>query len=111
MRVMILGAKGQLGSDLVRALADWEVLPLTRADLDLCDFDRTRAAVAGCIHAARHAAEDDQASGCKIARQTLSHAGAVRSRMPCADDGNAWERQRRDVSAHIEYEWRIVDLA
>ena len=47
MRVMILGAKGQLGSDLVGALADWEVLPLTRADLDLCDFDKTRAAVAG----------------------------------------------------------------
>jgi dTDP-4-dehydrorhamnose reductase len=42
MKVLILGARGQLGSDLVRVLSlRWEVLPLTHADLDVCDADKT----------------------------------------------------------------------
>ncbi|HNR23884.1 MAG TPA: dTDP-4-dehydrorhamnose reductase [Candidatus Bipolaricaulis anaerobius] len=42
MRVVVIGANGQLGTDLVKAMADWDVVPLTRSDLDICDYARTR---------------------------------------------------------------------
>jgi dTDP-4-dehydrorhamnose reductase len=46
MKVMLLGARGQLGSDLVRVLAPrCEVLPFTHAELDVCHFERTGRAV------------------------------------------------------------------
>ena len=38
----IVGAGGQLGTDLVRVMQDWHVIPLTHADLDICDFVYTR---------------------------------------------------------------------
>lgn len=41
-RVVVVGASGQLGTDLVGALADWDLVPLTHADLDICDFVYTR---------------------------------------------------------------------
>lgn len=48
MRVLVAGAAGQLGRTLVRVLAPaCDVTPLTRADLDLTDDTRVRAAVAG----------------------------------------------------------------
>ncbi|MBN1178453.1 MAG: dTDP-4-dehydrorhamnose reductase [Anaerolineae bacterium] len=38
MRIMILGANGQLGSDLVKVLAgDHDLLPLTHQDVDICE--------------------------------------------------------------------------
>lgn len=45
MRVMILGCRGQLGTDLVRAFTEWDVHPLTHADLDVCDPDQVAQAV------------------------------------------------------------------
>ena len=45
MRIVIIGAAGQLGTDLQKVLSEWELVPLTHADLDICDFNRTRAAV------------------------------------------------------------------
>ncbi|MCY3776672.1 MAG: sugar nucleotide-binding protein, partial [Candidatus Aminicenantes bacterium] len=42
-RVVVIGSKGQLGSDLVRELGDQErVLPLSHHDLEICDHARTR---------------------------------------------------------------------
>ena len=41
-RVAVIGASGQLGTDLVGALVDWDLVPLTHADLDICDFVYTR---------------------------------------------------------------------
>lgn len=41
-KVVVIGANGQLGSDLVKVFADWDVVPLTHADLDICDFVYTR---------------------------------------------------------------------
>lgn len=38
MRTVILGAGGQLGHDLQRAMADWDLLPYRRTDLDICDY-------------------------------------------------------------------------
>lgn len=42
MRVVIIGANGQLGTDLVKVMANWDLVPLTHADLDICDFVYTR---------------------------------------------------------------------
>ena len=47
MRVLVAGAGGQLGRVVARALAvEHDVVPLTRADLDITDEVRVRAAVA-----------------------------------------------------------------
>ncbi|HEC34448.1 MAG TPA: dTDP-4-dehydrorhamnose reductase [Chloroflexi bacterium] len=42
-RVMVIGANGQLGSDLVRALQDQELIPLTHRDVDICEPVGVRA--------------------------------------------------------------------
>jgi dTDP-4-dehydrorhamnose reductase len=41
-RVVVIGANGQLGHDLVKVLHDWDLISLTRQELDLCDFVQTR---------------------------------------------------------------------
>ena len=46
MRVVIIGASGQLGSELVKTLSDWDLKLLTHADLDICDFVYTRKVLA-----------------------------------------------------------------
>jgi dTDP-4-dehydrorhamnose reductase len=45
MRVLILGAGGQLGTDLQRAMAEWDASLRRHQDLDICDFDSVRAAL------------------------------------------------------------------
>lgn len=47
MRVAIIGANGQLGSELPRALTQWDVHPLTRPACDLRDFASVRALLVG----------------------------------------------------------------
>ena len=42
MKVVVLGASGQLGSELCRALADWQLTALTHADIELGDHARVR---------------------------------------------------------------------
>lgn len=37
MKVLLIGANGQLGSDLVKALAHKELVPLTHQDVDICE--------------------------------------------------------------------------
>lgn len=46
MRVLITGARGQLGTDLVEIMSDWTVIPTAHADLDVCDFTATRRKLA-----------------------------------------------------------------
>jgi len=43
MRICILGSNGQLGRDLVDALAGHDLLPLTRKDFDVTDHARARS--------------------------------------------------------------------
>lgn len=43
MRTVILGAGGQLASDLEKAMGDWELFPLAHADLDICDHEQVEA--------------------------------------------------------------------
>lgn len=42
MKIVILGAGGQLAYDLERTLADWDLTPLRHTDLDICDYPRVR---------------------------------------------------------------------
>lgn len=41
-RVAVIGANGQLGTDLVKALEGWDLVPLTLADIEICDHVQTR---------------------------------------------------------------------
>ncbi len=41
-RVAVIGANGQLGTDLVEVFSDWDLVPLTHADIEICDFIHTR---------------------------------------------------------------------
>ncbi len=45
MKIALLGANGQLGQDLQRALSEYQLAPLTRADVDVTDPSRVRAAL------------------------------------------------------------------
>jgi len=42
MRVLIIGVNGQLGSDLHRALKDFEVVPLAHADIEITDMNSVK---------------------------------------------------------------------
>lgn len=37
MKIAIIGANGQLGTDLCKAIHDAEVIPLTHADIEITD--------------------------------------------------------------------------
>ena len=47
MRVVMIGANGQLGSDLVSLGTAWDLIPLTRRELDICDFVHCRTVLSG----------------------------------------------------------------
>jgi dTDP-4-dehydrorhamnose reductase len=46
VRALLIGANGQLGSDIVRAWPRDEVIPLTHADVEVTDRESVRAAIA-----------------------------------------------------------------
>lgn len=46
MRVMVIGARGQLGTDLVKAFGDCEVNPFTSDDMDIVDEAKVQQQVA-----------------------------------------------------------------
>lgn len=45
MRVLIIGADGQLGTDLCQALSKFEVVPLTQNDIEITSMDSVRKAL------------------------------------------------------------------
>jgi dTDP-4-dehydrorhamnose reductase len=45
LRIAILGANGQLGSDLLKALSDHDLVPFTRDRFDVTDHQNTRTAL------------------------------------------------------------------
>jgi len=62
------------------------------------------------IHATSQAAEDNQPTYRKIARQPLRHSNAIRGGMPRSNHRNAGLREGGNISTNVEHEWRIVDL-
>jgi len=42
MKVLVTGANGQLGNDLCKALQDFEVIPLTHAEVEISDMDSVK---------------------------------------------------------------------
>jgi len=44
MKVLLIGANGQLGADLCKALQHFEAIPLTRIDIEITDMDSVREA-------------------------------------------------------------------
>jgi dTDP-4-dehydrorhamnose reductase len=42
MRVAVMGAKGQLGTDLCQNLQNFEVIPVTHADIEITDMDSVK---------------------------------------------------------------------
>ncbi|KRE26031.1 dTDP-4-dehydrorhamnose reductase [Agromyces sp. Soil535] len=62
MRVLITGASGMLGRDLLLALRDRDVTALSRVDLDITHLDSVRDALAGhdvVVNAAAYTSVDD----------------------------------------------------
>jgi dTDP-4-dehydrorhamnose reductase len=43
MRAVVIGANGQLGTDLIKVLSGWDIEGLTHSDLDIRDLVRARA--------------------------------------------------------------------
>jgi dTDP-4-dehydrorhamnose reductase len=42
MRAVVIGANGQLGTDLIKILSGWDIVGLTHSDLDIRDLARAR---------------------------------------------------------------------
>jgi dTDP-4-dehydrorhamnose reductase len=45
MKVMVIGANGQLGSDLVKVFSEWQVIPIKHMDFDICDHAMTHTRI------------------------------------------------------------------
>ncbi len=91
MKVAILGAGGQLAFDLQRVMAGRDVVPLTHADLDVCDFPQVRQVLtemrsdAVINTAAFHRVDDCEE---QVEKAFLVNAYAVRNlAQVCADLG------------------------
>jgi dTDP-4-dehydrorhamnose reductase len=41
-KIVVIGANGQLGTDLVEVLSHTDLIPLTHADIEICDYAETR---------------------------------------------------------------------
>jgi dTDP-4-dehydrorhamnose reductase len=47
VRTVILGAGGQLATDLEATMSGWELFPFHHSDLDMCDYNEVRRVLAG----------------------------------------------------------------
>ncbi len=83
MRILVTGKNGQVGHELMRALAPrGEVTALGRDDLDLCSADSIRAAVRGArpeliVNAAAYTAVDQAEKESELARAINADAVAI----------------------------------
>lgn len=49
LKIVIIGAKGQLGAELVKSFADLDVAPLTHDDVEIADMKSTRQALTNAV--------------------------------------------------------------
>ena len=91
MRVLITGARGQLAHDLRRVFAEYDLLLLSREQLDICDNDQVQEVIGAArpdvvINTAAFVRVDD-AEG-EIAQSFAVNAGgAGQVARACADAG------------------------
>jgi dTDP-4-dehydrorhamnose reductase len=88
-RWLVTGARGQLGSDLLRALDGHDVTGLGRADLDICDREAVRRALEGfdvVINAAAYTNVDEAERDSSTADQ-VNHVGPSVLADACVDTG------------------------
>ena len=90
MRVLITGAGGQLGTDLVPAFDGHEVIATTRAELDLADRDSTMSAI------------------CSVEPDIVIHAGAWTAVDACESDRDQAFRVNALGTRHVANAARIV---
>jgi len=45
VKVALIGARGQLGTDLVQAMNGWDVVAWSHREVEVCDFSATRDAL------------------------------------------------------------------
>ena len=91
MRVLITGAGGQLGADLVPAFEGHEVIATTRNELDLADRDSTMSAI------------------CSVEPDIIVHSGAWTAVDACEADKTQAFRVNALGTRHVANAARIVD--
>jgi dTDP-4-dehydrorhamnose reductase len=137
-RILVTGAAGQLGSAVVRAFADREVVPLTRADLDVTDplavarliADVQPGAIVNCVAFNDVDGAEDE-PGVAIAVNALAVRSLARAAESCdatlmhygsdfVFDGNAASPYREDAppapqsayaASKLLGEWFALDYA
>lgn len=45
MRLLVIGANGQLGKDIITVFKDWEVIPLTHEDIEIAELDQVKSKI------------------------------------------------------------------
>jgi len=94
VRVLVTGAAGQLGHELVRAFADHEVIAANRSTLDIADRAATLAAITSCApDVIVNAAAFTQVDACETEVERAYAVNAIGAR-------NVGEGARR-VGAHL----------
>lgn len=90
MKVLITGAGGQLGTDLINVMSGWEVVPLTRQQMDVAARDQVLQAIT------------------TVEPDAIVHAGAWTAVDACESDPDRAFRSNALGSRHVAEAARLV---